>query len=99
MEAKKKGWCRGPDDIDHRAQVGTSPITVGLPIQYRGVQIKGRLIEAETDLIKQGNVAPILFSNKHLVILPHRNDEVGTFDHFLGQLSCDMCREIAAFLA
>jgi hypothetical protein len=97
-KARKKGWCRGPDDIDHRAHIGGSPLMVGLPIRYRFVQIKNRLIVTETDLIKQRHVAPKLFPNEEPVVSPHRNDEVGTFDQFPGQLSWDMCGEIRAFL-
>jgi hypothetical protein len=62
------------------------------------VQIKNRLIVAKTDLIKQRNVAPKLFPNEELMVSPHRNNEVGTFDQFLGQLSWDVCGEIRAFL-
>ena len=58
---------------------------VGLPIRHHFVQIKNRLIVTETDLIKQRNVAPKLFSNEDLVVAPHCNDEVGTFDRlFIG---------------
>ena len=98
-EARKKGRCRGPDDIDHRPHVGAGPLGVGLPIRYYFVQIKNRLIVAETDLIKQGNVASKLFPNEDLVVSPHRNDEVGSLDQLLGELSLDVCGWISAFLA
>ena len=65
-EARKKGRCRGPDDIDHRPHVGAGPLRVGLPIRHHFVQIKNRLIVAETDLIKQGNVTSKLFPNEVL---------------------------------
>ena len=97
--ARKKGWCRSPDDIDHRAHVGGSPLMVGFPIRYHFVQIKNRLIVAKTDLIKQRNVAPKLFPNEELVVSPHRDDKVGPFDQFPGQLSRNVCGEISAFLA
>ena len=69
---------------------------VGLPIRYRFVQIKNRLIVAETDLIKQGNVQFKLFPDKELVVSPHRNDEVGSLNQFLGQLPWDVCGGISA---
>ena len=71
---------------------------VGLPIRHHFVQIKNRLIVTETDLIEKRNFAPKLFSNEELVVSPHCNDEVGTFDQFSGQLSRDMCGEISTFL-
>ena len=89
-EARKKGWCRGPDDIDHRPHVGAGPLRVGLPIRHHFVQIKNRLIVAETDLIKQGNVTSKLFPDEDLVVSPHCNDEVGSLDQLLGKLSLDM---------
>ena len=38
---------------------------------------------AETDLIKQGNVASEVFPNEDLVVSPHCNDKVGSLDQFL----------------
>jgi hypothetical protein len=98
-EARKKGRCRGPDDIDHRPHVGASPLEVGLPIRHHFVQIQNRLIVTETDLIKQGNGASEVFLNEDLVVLPHRNDEVGGLDQLLGELSLDVCGWISALLA
>ena len=98
-EARKKGRCRGPDDIDHRAHVGAGPLKVALPIRHHFVQIKNRLIVAETELIKQGNVESKLFPNEDLVVSPHRNDEVGSLDQLLGELSLDVSGWINAFLA
>jgi hypothetical protein len=83
---EEKGRYRGPDDIDHRPHVGAGPLGVGLPIRYHFVQIQNRLIVAETDLIKQGNVASKLFPNEDLVVSPHRNDEVDSLDQLL--VSC-----------
>ncbi|HXT66686.1 MAG TPA: hypothetical protein VN657_07830 [Nitrospiraceae bacterium] len=60
---------------------------VGLPIGHHFMQIKNRLIVTETDLIKQRNATPKLFLNEALMVSPHCNDEVGTFDQFPGQLS------------
>ena len=88
----KKGWYRGPDDIDHRARVGMSLVRVGLPIRYHFVQIKNRLIVIDTDLVEQGNVASELFPDEGLVVSPQSNDEVGTIDQFLCQLSWDVSR-------
>jgi hypothetical protein len=42
------------------------------------MQIKNRLIVAETGLIKQGNITPKLFPNEDLVVSPHCNDKVGS---------------------
>ena len=95
-EARKKGRCRGPDGIDRRAHVGAGPLMIGLPIRYRFVQIKNRLVMPETDLIKQRYVTSKLFSDKDLVVSPHRNDEVGSLNQFLGLLPWDVCGGIRA---
>ena len=79
-KARKKGWCRGPDDIDHRPHVGAGSLRVGLPIRHHFVQIKDRMIVSETGLIKQGNVASKLFPNEDLVVSPHCNDKVGSLN-------------------
>jgi hypothetical protein len=63
------------------------------------VQIKNRLIVAETDLIKEWNIVPKLFPNIGLVVSPHRQNEVGSLDQFLGQLSLHMCGRVSALLA
>jgi len=98
-EARKKGRCRGPDDIDHRPHVGAGLLGVGLPIRHYFVQIQNRLVVTETDLIKERNVASKLFPNKDLVVSPHRNDEIGSLDQLLGELSLDVCGWISALLA
>ena len=98
-EARKKGRCRGPDDIDHRPHVGARPLRVGLPIRHHFVQIKNRLIVAEADLIKQGNIASKLFPDEDLVVSPHRNDKVGSLDQLLGELSLDVSGGISSLLA
>lgn len=69
---------------------------VGLPIRYGFVQIKNRLVVAETDLIKQGNVQFKLFPDEELVVSPHRNNKVGSLDQFLGKLPRDVCAGISA---
>jgi hypothetical protein len=53
---------------------------------------------AETDLIKQGNVSSKLFPNEGLVVSPHRNDEVGSLDQLLGELSLDVSGCISSLL-
>jgi hypothetical protein len=63
------------------------------------MQIKNRMVVAETDLIKQGNVASEVFQNEDLVVSSHRNDEVGSLDQLLGELSLDVCGWISALLA
>jgi len=79
-EARKKDWCRGPDDVDHRPHIGARLLRIGLPVRHHFVQIKNRLIVGKTDLIKQGNVTSKLFPNEDLVVSPHRNDKVGSLD-------------------
>jgi hypothetical protein len=98
-EARKKGRCRGPDDIDHRPHVGAGPLGVSFPVRYRFMQIQNRLIVAETDLIKQGNVASEVFQNEDLVVSSHRNDEVGSLDQLFGGLSLNVCSWISSLLA
>lgn len=60
------------------------------------MQIQNRLVVAKTDLIKQGNVVSILFPDERLVVSPHRNDEVGGLDQFLGKLSLDVTSRISS---
>ena len=98
-EARKKGWCRGPDDIDHRTHIGAGPLRVSFPIRHRFMQIQNRLVVAETDLIKQRNVSSILFPDEGLVVSPHRNDDVGSLDQFLGKLSLDVTSRINSLFA
>src|SRR5215831_10643915 len=95
----EKGRCRGPDDINHRPHVSPGLLGVGLPIRYRFVQIKNRLIVAEADLIKQGSVASKLFPNEDLVVSPHCNDKIGSVDQLLGELPLDMTGWISSLLA
>ena len=97
-EARKKGRCRVPDDIDHRPHVGARPLRVGLPVRHHFVQIKNRLIVAKTDLMKQGNVTSKLFPDEDLVVSPHRNHKVGSLDQLLGELSLDMSGWISSLL-
>src|SRR4029077_2282608 len=77
-EARKKGWCCGPDAINYRTYIGAGPLRVSFPIRYRFMQIKNRMVVTETDLIKQGNVASKLFPNEDLVVSPHCNDKIGS---------------------
>jgi hypothetical protein len=63
------------------------------------MQIKNRMVVAETNLIKQGNVTSEVFPNEDLVVSPHCNDEVGSLDQLLGELSLDVCGWISALLA
>jgi len=63
------------------------------------MQIKNRMVVAETDLIKQGNVASEVFQNEDLVVSSHRNDKVGSLDQFLGELSLDVFSWISSLLA
>ena len=79
--------------------MGAGPLKVGLPIRHHFVQIKNRLVVAETDLIKQRNVTSKLFPDKDLVISPHCNDEIGSVDEFLGELSLNMRGGIDALLS
>ena len=58
------------------------------------MQIQNRLVEAKTDLIKQGNGLSILFPDERLVVSPHRNDEVGGLDQLLGKLPLDVTNRI-----
>src|SRR5580765_8123725 len=99
METGKKGRCRGPDDINHRPHVSPSSLRVGLPIRYRFVHVKNRLIVAEADLIKQGNVSSKLFPNEDLVVSPHCNHKIGRVDQLLGELPLDMTGRISSLLA
>ena len=46
-EARKKGWCRSPDDIDHRAHVGGSPFMVSA-VSGEGVTALLRAAFAQT---------------------------------------------------
>jgi hypothetical protein len=62
------------------------------------MQIQNRLVVAETELVKQGNVSSKLFPNEGLVVSPHRNDEVGSLDQLLGKLSLDVSSCISSFL-
>ena len=75
-EARKKGRRHCPDDIDHRAHVGAGLRRIAFPIRQDFVQIKNRLILAETDLSKQGNITSVSFPNEGLVVSPHRNNKV-----------------------
>ena len=98
-EARKNGWCRGPDGIDHRPHIGTSPLRVCLPIRHDFVQIQNRLVEAETDLIKQRNLASKLFPDEDLVVSPHCHNEVGRLDQLFGELSLDVTGRISTLFA
>ena len=62
------------------------------------MQIKDRMIVAETDLIEQGNVSSKLFPNEGLVVSPHCNDEVGSLDQLLGKLSLNVSGYIRSLL-
>jgi hypothetical protein len=53
----------------------------------------------KTDLIKQGSVASKFFPDEDLVVSPHRNNEVGSLDQLLGELSWDMSAWISTLLA
>jgi len=38
-EARKKSWCSGPDDIDHRPHVGAGPLTIEI-LDVRGARVE-----------------------------------------------------------
>ena len=98
-EARKKGRCRGPDDIDHRPYIGARPLRVGLPVRNHFVQIKNRLIVVKTDLIKQRNITSKMLPNEDLVVSSHCNDKISSLDQLLGELSWDMSGRISSLLA
>ncbi len=60
---------------------------------HRFVQIQNLLVVAKTGRIKQANV-----TSKSLVSHP-RNDQIGSLDQLLGELSLDVCDRIGSLLA
>lgn len=98
-QAREQRWCRGPNHIDHGPHIGARPFRITLPLRYDFMQIKDWLVVPETDLIKERNIAPELFPNIGLVVSPHRENEVGSLDQLLSELSLHMCRGISTLLS